>query len=126
VSFETALRARLKAAAALAGVPVEWSRRKGYPCVVLTIVTAPLSRHMTGFDQWQRPRVQFDVLALDAPTKVRLRDAVIAVIAPAALLGRVRFGRAFDVRHTDMSDETDTDFVFRDMIEAVVPHLLET
>lgn len=125
MSFETALRARLKVAPGLGGVSVEWSRRKQYPAVVLTTASFQLGRHMVGFDRWQRPRLQIDVFALDALTKVALRDAVIAAIAPAGLVDGIRFGRAIEVRHTDMSQETDTDFVFRDMIEAVLPHIVE-
>lgn len=125
MTIEVALRARLKAAPGLAGVSIEWSRRKGYPCIVLTIVSDVRGQHMTGFDRWRRPRVQFDVFALDAPTKVRLRDAVIEVIGASGVKSGVRFGRALEVRTTDMSDETDTDFVFRDMIEALLPHIVE-
>jgi hypothetical protein len=127
VSFKTALRERLKAAPDLAGVPVEWSRRPEgtYPAVVLTTASDEIGRYMTGTDGLRRPRVQFDVFALDAGRVEQLRDAVLSVIQPAELVAGVRFGRAQQMRIVDMSEETDTDFVFRDMIEAVMPHQLE-
>ena len=125
MSFEEALRTRIKAAIAGAA-PVEWESRKGYPCIVLSIVTQSIGRHMTGDDGLRSPRVQIDALALDNPTKVALRDAAVAAITPAGVVGGVRFGRAQQLRWSNASEQTDTDFVFREMIEAVLPHQLET
>lgn len=126
MSFETALRARLKANADLAGASVEWAQRLGYPSIRLTLVSLPLARHMTGFGPHQRARVQIDVFALSAPVKVALREAVLATIAPAVSLGGIRFGRAQEVSVADQSEETDTEFVHRDAIEAVLPFMMES
>ena len=128
MSFETALRSRMKAAEGLTTTSIEWSTRPQgrYPAIVLTLVSLPLARHMTAFDPWQRPRVQIDVFALDAPAKVTLRDAVLAAIAPAASRDGVRFGRASKVSVRDMGEQTDTEFVHRDMIEAVLPFAKES
>ena len=123
MSFEAALRARIKAAAP--GVAVEWERRLGYPCIVLTIVTQPIGRHMTGTDGQRAPRTQIDVFALDSAAKVVLRDTVVAAITGAAMVGGVRFGPAQQLRWSSASEQGDTDFVFRDVIEAVLPHQLE-
>lgn len=123
MSFEAALRARLKAA--VSGVAIEWERRRDYPCIVLSIVTQQIGRHMTGNDGQRRPRVQADVYALDNVTKVALRDMVVAAITPPAVVDGVRFGRAQQVRWSNAGEQGETEFVFRDMIEAVLPHQLE-
>ena len=126
MSFETALRDRIKAVAG--GASVEWDRRApgSYPAIVLMIVTHSQGRHMTGLDGWMQPRVQIDVLAKSNPEKAALRDAIVATLAPSVAVGAVRFGRSQQVRWSTASEDTDTGFVFRDMIEAVLPHQLET
>lgn len=126
MSFETALRARLKTGMP-AGVFVEWGTRPPgrFPAVVLTIVTQPLERHMTGSNGWRRPRVQMDVLTLDNAQKIALRDAVVALVAGSTSKGGVTFGRAQQVRWQAMDDDEGETFVWRDMIEAVLPHQLE-
>ena len=128
MTFETALRARLKVSDGLTGQSIEWVKRPEgkYPAVVLTMVSLALGRHMTGFDPRQRARVQIDVFAMDAPTKTTLRDAVLSAIAPAVSRDGTRFGRAQEVSIRDASEQTDTDFIHRDLIEAVIPFMTES
>lgn len=127
MTFEDAVRARLKAglAAAALAASVNWGvRPQGkYPAVVLTRVTAPLAQTMGGYDAWQSSRLQIDVMGLNGPAIVQLRRAVIAILAPAAVQGNVRFLRAQGITTTDLSEQTDTEFVFRDMTEITLWHL---
>ncbi len=127
MSRETALRARLKADPVIkaARAAVEWSRRESYPEIVLTLVYEPRERTMTGRQGFISARIYFDVMALDAPTKVALREAVVALIGFGVLHDGIRFWPARDLRVTDLSEQTDTQFIHRDQIDAIIPYRVE-
>lgn len=129
MSFETALRARIKAGLATAGkaASVEWGKRPQgkYPAIVLTTVSLPIGRHMTGSNGARPQRVQIDVFGLDKGLVTDLRETVLTIIAPPELTGGVRFGPAQSVTIADLSEQTETEFVFRDMIDAILWHQLE-
>lgn len=128
MSREIALRARLKAdpVIAAAGASVEWSRRETYPEIVLTVAYEPRSRTMTGRNGFIPARIYFDVMALDAPTKVALRETVLALIGFGEVRSGVRFWPARDIQVADLGEQTDTQFIHRDQISAVIPYRLET
>lgn len=120
MSFETALRTRTGSAAVMAiAKSVEWDNRGDYPAVVLRTVFDDRARHMTGFQGKRYSRVQIDVLALDKPTMVALREAVIAAVAPRATVGGVAFEAIRNVSAIGRSEQGDTKFIFRDGIDAV-------
>src|SRR3546814_19383444 len=81
VSFETALRARIKALPEVvsAASSVDWSvRPQGAftSAIVLTVAYDPRGRTMTGWQGWIPTRVYIDVMAASAPVKATLRDAI--------------------------------------------------
>ncbi len=123
MSFETALRARIKSADVIAtGAPVEWVKRpqaSAYPAVVMQVVSDPRDQTMTGYQVKRRTRVQIDVFALDAATKVSLREAVIAAVSPRTVVEGVAFERVRDVTVRDLSTQGETQFIHRDSIDAV-------
>jgi len=127
--FETAVRARLLADAgvqALAGTRVDWGENApggAYPAVRLTLSSSPLGRHMTGFDGWRRPRIQADAMAPDGPAKVRLREAIVAALAPSGTFFGVCFGRAQDVVVSGANEQVEQTFVHRDVILLTLPYL---
>lgn len=124
MSIETALRARIKAAAGVSAITtnVEWVKRpqgSAYPAVVLQVITDPRPQHMKGFQELRATRVQIDVFATTAPVKAALREAVIAAIAPSGTFSGLRFERAFIEDIRDLSEGTDTTFIHRDSIDAM-------
>jgi hypothetical protein len=122
MGFETALRTRLKDDPALAAVAgfVEWDKRpQGKDVgVVIEMIDGPLAQHMGGFQAKRSARVQLTVSALDAPTKVALRRAVVAAMTPRAVSAGVRFERARGITVTGASQQIDTQFIHRDVIDA--------
>ncbi len=128
MSFETALRSRLKAAGAvtaIVGQRIDWTerpQRSAYPAVVLQIVSDDRSQHMKGFNGFRPTRVQIDCFALKADTKVTLREAVIAAVVPAASVSPATFLRAFVNNVIDRSENTETGFVHRDLIDLTFWH----
>lgn len=81
---------------------------------------------MTGRNGFIPARIYFDVMAFDAPTKVALREAVLALIGFGEVRGGVRFWPARDIQVTDLSEQTETQFIHRDQIDATIPYRLET
>src|SRR3546814_18225847 len=93
VSFETALRARIKALPEVvsAASSVDWSvRPQGAftSSIVLTVAYDPRGRTMTGWRGWIPTRVYFDVLAASAPVKATPRDAMTNLLGHTATEGR--------------------------------------
>lgn len=128
MTMEIALRARLKADPVItaAKASVEWARRESYPEIVLTVAYEPRNRTMTGRQGFVPTRIYFDVMAKDAPTKVALREAVLALIGFGEVRSGVRFWPARNIRVTDLGEQTDTQFIHRDQIDATIPYRLET
>ncbi|RIA37478.1 hypothetical protein DFR49_3363 [Hephaestia caeni] len=131
MSFETALRARVKALPEVvsAASSVDWSvRPQGAftSAIVLTVAYDPRGRTMTGWQGWIPTRVYIDVMAASAPVKAALRDAILALIGVEAVAADARFWPARDVSITDLSEQADTQFIHRDQIDAIIPHMQET
>tara|TARA_B100000678_G_C18167225_1_gene485588 strand:+ start:738 stop:1130 length:393 start_codon:yes stop_codon:yes gene_type:complete len=127
VSFETALRSRLKADASIggAGARVDWDERpsgSGFPALVLQIITGMREQHYRGMQSLLRTRVQFDAMAIDYPGKKALREAVIATIASPADVDGIHFDAATDISFSTRNGEAGGQFVFVDQIDAVIWH----
>lgn len=133
MNWEQALRQRLldeTAVAALVGSRVDWTRRAqdgALPAVVLTLVSDPRPQHLEGFEARRQSRVQIDCLASGANGKTRaevaaLREAVIAVLAPAATVGAITFGRSTFDPVRDLGEDTESGFVHRDSFDAYIWH----
>jgi len=122
MDMETALRARLLAAApvvALVGQRVTWVERPqgaALPAITLQNVTDERVQNFKGFDGLQPGYVQIDVWALSYAAAKALKDAAIAAVVPAATQSGVRFTRGF-VTARDLSERTDTQFLFRPSID---------
>ena len=128
--FEPALRARLKADPVIqaAGATVEWSRRPqgaAYPAIVMTTVYDPRNRTMTGRQGFIPHRIYIDVMTTDAPNKAAIREAILALIGFGEVRSDIRFWPARSVSVTDLSEQTDTQFIHRDQIDAIIPYRTE-
>lgn len=126
--MEIALRARLlgdAGVAALASNRVDWSvRPQGsiLPAIVLTTVFDDRTQHMAGFDGYRRTRVQIDCYAAKKADAVALREAVLAAVVPAATQGGVTFLRAFVNTVLDRGEQTETGFIYRELIDLNLWH----
>src|SRR3546814_9583245 len=76
---------------------------------------------MTGWQGWIPTRVYIDVMAASAPVKATLRDAIANLIGLDAIEAGTRFWPARDISITDLSEQTDTQFIHRDQIDAIIP-----
>lgn len=120
--METALRARLLAAApvaALVGQRVTWVERpqaSGLPAITLQNVTDERVQNFSGFNGLQPGYVQIDVWATSYAQAKALKDAVIAAVVPAGVQSGIRFKRGF-VSAQDLSERTETQFLFRPSID---------
>jgi len=128
MSFEPSLRTRLKddaGVAAIVGTRIDWTVRpqgSSYPAVVLRTISDGRPQHMGGFQNFRETRVQIDCFAATRATASALSAAVIAAIAPAAEVSGVTFRRAFIDTVRDLGANTDTGFVHRDSIDALIWH----
>ncbi|MAW99897.1 MAG: hypothetical protein CMN72_09665, partial [Sphingomonas sp.] len=109
MSFKMALHARIQAdpVVTASGATVEWSRRRNYPSIVLTVVYDPRPRTMDGRQGWKPTRVYIDVMSADIAMVEALREAVLALIGFGELRDGTRFFPAQDISVTDMGEETD-------------------
>ncbi len=120
--FEAGLRARLKNSDAVTAFAptIDWEVRpqgQPLPALVLLIVSDLRDQHFKGFTL-RETRTQIDVMANTADAKVRLRNAVLATVVPAASLGNVTFQRATGVTVRSRSENTDSEgFIHRDVID---------
>lgn len=128
MSFETALRTRLKDAspvAAIVAARIDWTvrpERSAYPAVVLQLVADGRPQHMKGLQTYRPTRVQIDCFAESAAQKTALREAVIAAILPEAEVSGTSFRRATINTVRDLSANSETGFVHRDSIDALFWH----
>ncbi len=122
MDMEGALRARLLAAspvAALVGERVSWIERPqkdALPGITLELVTDERVQNMTGFDGLQPGYVQIDPWASTYAQGKALKAAIIEAVTPAGIFFGVRFTRGF-VTARDLSEKTDTKFIFRPSID---------
>ena len=125
MSFETALRARLKADAAFAAATVEWDERpeaSAYPAVVLETIAGQRDQTFRGLQQTNRDRIQFNVFAMDKATAVALREAVIAIITTPVIVAGIEFQRGSLVMHRSDTDSTDDGTVRIEIVDAYLWH----
>lgn len=128
MAFEPALRTRLKddtAVAAIVGTRIDWTVRpqgSALPAVVLQIIADGRPQHMQGFQRFRETRVQIDCFATTRAAASALSAAVIAAITPAAEVSGTAFRRAFIDTVRDLGANTDTGFVHRDSIDALIWH----
>src|SRR3546814_20026480 len=78
---------------------------------------------MTGWQGWIPTRVYIDVMAASAPVKATLRDAIANLIGLDAIEAGTRFWPARDISITDLSEQTDTQFIHRDQTAAIIPNM---
>jgi hypothetical protein len=125
MDMEGALRARIIAAATLAGSRVYWDERPQnsvLPDVTLTIAPTSRQQHMGGFQSTQATEIQADVRAASFANKKQLKEQVIAAVAPKHTGNGISFGPATDVRERTLNERTETQFFYRDVIEFTAWH----
>jgi len=126
--MEIALRSRLLNASpvsTIVGTRIYWGVRpqgSAYPAIVLTIVSDSRDQDYKGFVSLWQTRVQIDCYGLDRATVVALREAVITAIAPAGTFYGSKFGRAFIDTVQNLGANSETGFIHRDKIDALIWH----
>lgn len=126
--METALSERLindGPVSALVGGRVDWGVRKQgdpLPLLVLQVFSDPRPQDYKGFVSMRETRVRIHCDAETRAEAVRLREAVIAAISAPGTFYGTRFGRAFIDTVRDLGAHTDTGFVHRDSIDALIWH----
>lgn len=101
MAFEEALAKRLMddaAIGALVGTRVEWEEREqsgGIPAILLELISDPRPVDLDGFLGLRETRVTITCFAANVKVARDLREMVIAVLAPPALVLDVQFGRSF-------------------------------
>jgi len=128
MNWEQALRSRLLDDTDVAGevsTKVAWGLApQGWqpPFVVLTLVSDVRDQHFKGFQALRASRVQVDCYALDRAGTVTLREYALTAIADGGTFDGIRFDRIADVSVRDLGANTDTGFVHRDSIDALIWH----
>lgn len=128
MDMEGALRARLLAATpvtALVGQRLYWDERPQggqLPDVTLLLVVDNRDQHFEGFQSLQSAWLQVDVRGTSFAQKKALKEAVIAALAPADTSNGIRFERATEIRSHPANERTETQFIFRDIVEMTIHH----
>lgn len=128
MAMEQALRARLKADAAVTaacGGRIYWNvrpERTAYPALVLQVVVAPIDQHFDGFAGFQRATVQFTAFAKKQSEAVAIREAVIAVIAAAGDQDGVEFLVAQNIEKRATAGNTSSAVIHQEIIDAEIHH----
>lgn len=123
MNFEGALRARLLAAApvaALVASRIYWEDRPQaatLPAITLHVILDERDQHMGGFQTVKDCLLQVDVWASSFAAKKALKEAVIAALAPAQTGNGIRFQAATQVRARPQNERTETQYIFREVIE---------
>lgn len=131
MTFETALRSRLKDDATVAGIvgsyeghpSIDWKERPEkhpFPAIVLEVVFGDRSQHMAGFNTFQPYRTQFRCTAEDPKTAAELRNAVIACIAPATVKADMEFLRAQSINHFGRTEKSIPATLHHEFVEAEI------
>lgn len=121
--MEGAIRARLLAAApitALVGTRIYWEDRPqaaALPAITLHVISDERDQHMGGFQSVKDCLLQVDAWATTFAAKRALKEAVIAALAPAHTGNGNRFQAATQIRARPQNERTETQFIFREVIE---------
>jgi hypothetical protein len=120
MTIQADLRARLTG---LAGGRVYWDERPQNTALPAIVISQPSdSRPQTLKDaDLPFPRFQVDVLTLSFAEKLSLKEAVIAALSSPAVQGGTQFMRATEVTARTFNERTETQFIFRDAIDFVIP-----
>lgn len=128
MNWEQALRSRLLDDANIAGevgTQVAWSlapQKWKPPFIVASLISDVRDQHFKGFQVLRSSRVQVDCYGLDRASTVTIREFALAAIADGGTFDGVRFDRIADVSVRDLGANTDTGFVHRDSIDALIWH----
>jgi hypothetical protein len=121
MDMEGALRARL-----LAAVPrVYWDERPQdsvLPDVTLLLAADSRDQHMEGFQELQPARVQADVRGRSFAEKKTLKEAVIAILGIPHTGNGISFSAATEIMAHTANERTETQFIFRDIIDFTIHH----
>lgn len=123
--MEGALRARIIAAATVAGSKVYWDERpqgSALPDVTLSLAPSLRAQTYSGWQSAQATDIQIDVRAGSFAIKKQLKEQVIAAVVPSNVSNGIAFGAATDIRERSLNERTDTQFIYRDVIEITVWH----
>jgi hypothetical protein len=119
VDFEGALRARAIGASgvtAIVGQRVYWVERPqatALPAITFQIIDDPREQTMAGFQSRLFVLVQADVWALSYATAKAGKEALIAALTPEVTANGIRFGTATNISARDLSERTETQFIYR-------------
>lgn len=123
MDFEGALRSRLTGATAVTNLVAQriyWVDRpqsSALPAITLTPINDSRDQHMGGFQSRQFFEVQIDVWALSYGSGKAIKEAVISALTPEVTTNGIKFGTATNIRSSDRSERTETQFIHRPMIE---------
>lgn len=123
MDMEGALRARLLAVGAVAaavGTRIYWEDRPQngtLPAITLHLITDERDQHMGGFQGVRDALLQVDVWATSFASKKAIKEAVIASLAPAQTGNGIRFQAATQISARPQNERTETQYIFRDVIE---------
>jgi hypothetical protein len=126
MSFEIDLRSRLVADGTVAGIVgtrIYWEIRpqgSALPAIVLGTTFGARAQHMEGVITVQGNRIQFDCLASSKAVAVNLRNAVMAEIESAAIVGDTEFQAGFVNLYRDTAEDTAAGVVHDEMIDATI------
>ena len=126
--MEQGLRQRLlddPAVATIVGTRVDWDvrpQRSAYPAIVLETIEGRRTQHMAGFNTFRATAVQASCFATSKAQAVAMREAVIAAIAGEATARGKRFLRAQDIEHRQRPENTGTQTIHREIVEATIWH----
>lgn len=97
MTFEEALTTRAEEdvdlAAMLSGDGGWSSRLDAFPGITFRVVVDPRDQHMKGFQRVRQTTVQADVYGTTRTEAAGIRDRLIALLVPTALVGTIRFQR---------------------------------
>lgn len=123
MDFEGALRARLTGAAAVTSVVgqrIYWVDRpqaSALPAITLQIVDDPREQNMAGFQSRLFCTVQVDVWATSYAQGKSAKEAAIAALTPETTANGIKFGTATNIQARDLSERTETQFIYRPSID---------
>jgi hypothetical protein len=97
MTFEEALSARIEEEPSLAAMLSDdggWSARlDAFPGITFRVVVDVREQHLKGFQRFRPTTVQADVYATTRTEAASIRERLIALLVPTALVGEIRFQR---------------------------------